>query len=350
MSVVPNQSWQTSGTPDYISRKEVIDLLEDLSGVDLSGGNLFYTPNPLFSTIGINPTGQITGGNFVQANGGIGISSVIATYNRMFPVNTDSFTLGIRSDVAPATAYQPLALQQLWCKNSIYNTEPTCVISPASLSYVTSLSDPTQQKMILGYNTPESNVGLFNISSINGQPPNTAGTTFTTLTGTTLNATNVNTTNLAGVSQFNGLPKIAPYRSTYNITGISGYSDNTATIIGTITPGITIPANALCAVSVPVKFGGFAPGSPAVVYFNLGLRVGGAGAGGGIFYTTPVAINTNLTSGSSSVMISGIFPTPTASATNTIEIILISQQGVSVTCPFSNPVSPANVYSISVLS
>ena len=350
MSVIPNQSWINSGTADYITRTEVINFLQDLSGLDLSG-QLFYKPNALFSTIQMNPaSGSITGGQYYTATSALGVSSVLMTYNRMFPVNSDPYTLGIRDDIGGVN-YSPLVAGQFWAKPQIYTTQPTCVVAPASLNYVTSLTDPTLQKMIIGYNTPESNVGLFNISSINGQPPNTAGTTFTTLTGTTLNATNVNTTNLANVTNFNGLTKWPPYSAGYNIAGISGLNDNTPTVVGTITVPFNLPTGALCSVSVPVRIGAFAPGSPATVNFELGLRVGGSAAGGsGISYTTPFTINTNLTSGFATVSISGLFKTPTVSTTNTIEIIAVVQQGVSITCNITNPVSPANIYCISVLT
>lgn len=349
MSCIPSLSWQTSGTPDYISRQELTQffstLSNDLSGVDLSG-LIFNVPNPKFSTIQMNPTGSITGASLVSATNALGISSVLATYNRPYTTATNpNFSLGFRDNIG-GTDYSALVFGSVMSKAQIFTDDVAQYMVPNANGFFGQTSNTIP---VTTLNTAVNQVALTNVSSINGNPP-TGGTTFTTLTGTTLNATNVNTTNLNNVTQFNGLPKLSPYLGSYNITGVAGLNDNVATIIGTISVPITIPANAVCACSVPLRIGGFAPGSPAAVYFTFGLRVGGSGAGGGIFYTTPCALPSGLTSGFATICISGLFRTPTASATNTIEIIGYVQQGVNITCGLTNPVSPANVYSISVLS
>jgi hypothetical protein len=100
---------------------------------------------------------------------------------------------------------------------------------------------------------------------------------------------------------------------------------------------------------VNLRIGSFASGSPALFTGLFGLRVGGQGAGGGVFYPVCLATPTALVNTSVSISITGIFQTPTASTTNTIEVIAYNTTGSTVTCQVTNPPSPANIVYAKVL-
>jgi hypothetical protein len=345
MSINPLSSWITSGTPDYISRQEVVyafsTLAGDLSGVDLSG-LIIQSPNPRFSTIQMPPNGSISNPGNIVANSALGVSSVFMTYNRPYPTGiSPNFMLGIRDNIV-GTNYSALAVGAVLAKGQIFTNAISQYVNPTQSGYFDANSNAVP---VTNFNPALNQVALSNISSINGNPPS-GGTTFTTLTGNTLNATTVNTTNLLNVTNFNGLTKIAPYSAPFNITGLAGINNNTPTVVGTISLPFNLTANGQVAVSIPLRIGGFAPGSPAVYYGAFGVRVGGAV--GPIAYLTPIAINTNLTSGFQNIMVSGIAQVAATGVTNTIDIIAIQQTGSNITCQIANSPGGFN-YLVNVL-
>jgi len=343
MSVIPSLAWQTTGTPDYISRQEVVNafstLAGDLSGVDLSG-LIITSPNPRFSTIQMNPSGSITGGANYTCSSALGVSSVLMTYNRPYPTGINpSFMLGIRDNIT-GTNYSPLAVNGILAKGQIFANGISQFVNPTQGGYFDANSNAVP---ITNFNSLVNQVSLTNISSINGVPPS-GSQTFTTLTGTTLNSSNVNANALGSISSINGLVKVAPFSASYNATA-SGVPNAPFTSLFTISVPFNIPPNSIVCVAVPVRISAFASGSPTIAYFDLGVRVGGSG--GQVAYTTPVSLNTALSAGSASYLLSAQVLTP-ASPTNTIEVICSTNAGVAYTCQITNPVSPANRYSIFV--
>ena len=333
MSVIPHLSWTTAYTPDYLTRTELYEglstLANDLSGLDLSG-IVFSNPNPKFSTIQMPPNGSISNPGNIVANSALGVSSVLMTYNRPYASLADPPFLGIRDNIV-GTNYSPLAVGALLAKGQIFTNAISQFVNPTQSGYFDANSNAVP---VTNFNPLVNQVALSNISSINGNPPS-GGTTFTTLTGNTLNATTVNTTNLLNVTNFNGNTKIAPYSAPWNITGLAGINNNTATLVGTLSLPFNLTANGLVAVSIPLRIGGFAPGSPAVYYGAFGVRIGGPS--GQITYLQTVAINTNLTSGYQSFSVSGMAQVSATGVTNTIDVIAIQQTGSNITCAIANP-------------
>ena len=354
MALIPSLSWTSPGTPDYITRQEVIDFASSVVAYISAGGlstiNVNVGPNPSFSTININPTGNIgMNGSLITNAQSYGISSIGQLAIK--PLTTVQNVMSFVNE--PGVNNQDVQSRSLTTRDN-----PNTSAAPGVRLDKTGLSGATNDSWG-GFYTPGitwlgsngANLwALQNISSLNGQNPNTSPTSFTTLTGTTLNAQFVNTNSINNISSINGLPKIAIFDSTYNIAGIGSLADNTPTVVGTITAPYTFPTNCSVAATVNVRVGAFAPGSPAVAYLQFGLRIGGQGAGGGIFYTNAVAVPTALTGGFTNISISGIYPTPTASSTNTIEIVVVSITGTSLTCQITNPTSPANIVVAQVLS
>ena len=364
MSLIPSASWLTSGTPDYITRQEVIDfassVVQYISAGGLSSINVNVGPNPSFSTINLNPTGSVNmNGAALTTAASLGLST------------NNGFVLGLNAasgGFVPTSINTPAAQQVGGIQinsgfvRSVYQTpgNPTGASQKGWVFnrdgiYGASNDDWTGSGVsgVPGLNWLGSNGNnlwvLQNISTINGVNPNTTGTTFTTLTGTTLNSSNVNTNAVNNISSFNGFPVLPELDTTYNMATVSSLPDNTITVLTTINTPFTIPPDSAVLASINIRIGSFASGSPPVFYGQFGLRVGGQGAGGGIFYPTTVAIPTALTGGTTTFTISGIFQTPTAATTNTIEVIGVNITGTAITCQVSNPISPANIVYAKVL-
>jgi len=346
MSVYYNQTNQAPGTTQFITRAEVGQALSTIAG-DLSGANissLFYSPNLTLSTITMNPSGSIQGGSLVQANNALGVSSVLATYNRLFPNLSDPFILGLRNN--PGSSYTNLAMSGLYVKPNTFATEPCQYITGSQSGFQTSLASlyPVQS-----WNSATNSVGLSNISSINGNPP-TGATTFTNLTGSNLTTTGTLTAPMiVGVSSINGVPYSAPLS-----TGWSGSQSITLTsgspaTIATITlPGGYLQANQTYLYDVPIIYVSSQPGSPSGFVCNLGIRLGGNGQ---INYQIPLTIFP--TTQGMQVNLTGIAQTNTTTLTaQTIEIIAVQSSGVAFQGVWAAPVSSGglNVYTIRPLS
>lgn len=346
MSVYFNQTNITPGDSQFITRQEVIEgfstLASDLSGVDFN--NIFYNPNAKFSTISMPTNGSITNPANIQANSALGVSSVLMTYNRMFAQLTDPFTLGIRDNIG-GVQYSPLVAGQLWAKPQTFTNQPACVVAPESLNYITSLSDPNQQKMIIGYNSPQSNVGLFNISSINGQPPNTAGTTFTTLTGSNLTTTGTLTSpRVVSISSINGVAFNTFQKIILTGGGTTSISANVPTTIFQQTlPGNTL--NPLTSYQYQLQITIQNIGTVAYPIM-FGVRLGGPA--GQIIYTQTASItglagvpSTGLPIGLSGIAQTGLL-------TNLVEVIALCSATVSITVGITT--SPQNIFTLKLLS
>jgi hypothetical protein len=353
MSVIPSLAWINSATPDYITRAEVIDfassVIQYISAGGLSTISFNVGPNPSFSTVQINPTGNIGMNGAALTNAtSLGISSIGSLQARPWTTAQNAATVV----AADGSGLEGLQAQTLIAKltNGTVNN-PGVYMDKTGLwgaSNDTWTGSYTPGMTWLGSNGANQWV-LQNVSTINGTPPNTTNTTFTTLTGNTLNSSNVNTNAVNNISSFNGAPVIAEMDTSYTMTTVNGLADNTFTVLTTINTPFTVPTDAAVLASVNIRIGSFASGSPPVFYGQFGLRIGGQGGGGGVFLFNSVAIPTNLTAGTTSFTISGICQTPTAATTNTIEVVAVNITGVAVTCQITSPVTPANIVYAKVL-
>lgn len=103
MSAYINTSYITSGTPNFITRQEVIEVLQSLSSLNLSSFNTFATPNPRFSTIAMPPSGSISAPGSIQATEyNVSTTSQIITSRQ----NTNGLMLtGLQNSAGTANSY-----------------------------------------------------------------------------------------------------------------------------------------------------------------------------------------------------------------------------------------------------
>lgn len=342
-----NQTNITPGTSQFITRAEVLSglstLVGDLSGVNIS--SLLYNPTPQFSSITMNASGSIGGGTLVGATGALQVSSVLMTYNRLFPQLTDPLILGMRNNAT--AAYQPLALGGLAIKNNTFATEPTQYLTNTTLGWETSL---TQQYPVLQWNTATSNLALGNISSINGNPPSGA-TTFTNLTGSNLTTTGTLTSpQIVSLSSINGVPYQVPYNAGWNGNNNVALTTGVAGTLATITlPAGYFQQNTTYIYDVPIVLNSIPPSGPTGFVCNIGIRLGGNGQ---INYQIPLAIF--ATSQTLQVNLTGIAQTNVSSppTAQTIEIIGVQNSGATFNANWISPTSTGglNVYTIKPLS
>ena len=347
MSALYNQTNITPGTTQFITRAEVQNALStlagDLSGADLS--TLFYNPNPKFSTISLPPTGSISYPGSLQAialaissTGGLNSQDMNGYGNQSLVVAKSGLTTDI------------------YAKNFIADNTPINVPTSTnrllySYSGISGTNFNQQNSDFLKWN-PLTNTNpwyLVNVSSINGQPPGTAGGTFTTLTGSNLISQIVNTSQVIGVSSMNGVPYVAPASSTYSGTATPAIPTGTLTSCFTITlPAATLAPNRNYLFDVPFQLGAFPP-SPTNFQLLIGIRLGTNGITN---VQMPYWIATNSTQ-PITLQLSGIASTnPVSVASQTIEIMAIQSSGSTWTAPFSAPASGSgnNVWTLKALS
>ena len=347
MSVYYNQTNITPGTSQFITRQEVLEgfstIASDLSGFNFN--NLFANPNPQFSSITMNASGTIGGGTLVGATSALQVSSVLTTYNRLFPNATDPFILGMRANAS--AAYTPLALGGLAIKNNTFTTEPTQYLTNTTLGWQTSL---TNQYPVLQWNAATNNLGLSNISSINGNPPSGA-TTFTNLTGVNLTTTGQLTSpQVVSLSSINGVPYQVPYNAGWSGSSQPVLASGVPQTVATITlPAGYFQQNTTYIYDVPIVLNSMPPGSPSGFVCNIGIRLGGNGQ---INYQIPLTIFAS--SQGLQINLTGIAQTNTSSppSAQTIEIIAVQNSGASFNPNFTSPASTGglNVYTIKPLS
>jgi hypothetical protein len=331
-------------TSAFITRQEVVQglstIANDLSGFNFS--NIFANPNPLFSTITMNASGNIQGAAQVYATGALGISSVVETYNRMFASGTDPFVLGIRNG---ANQYQPVALGQLWVKPNVFTNETACVVAPASLNYATAIGT---NYPVINFNSATNQVSLSNISSINGNPPS-GQNTFTSLTGSNITLSGMLTSpQIVNLSSINGATYTPVYNSSYTGTySVTAPANSNAVLIGSITlPAGTLKPNTSYLFDVPLTFVSIPPGQPTNFVLNIGLRLGNNGQ---INYQYPLFIN--QFSQSLGLSLSGVAQTNAVSVTSqTIDLICVQNTGSNFQCTFAAPsAGGANTYTLKQL-
>ena len=185
----------------YITRQEVIEALSTILPSLSSFSTISFgtSPNPSFSTITMNPNGQISGYVPIQT------SNVIFTTGSQPAGFAQKLILGSAQpsssncitavDVNNSNA--PLQGSQMVVRSGAAGSLGGVYQSILPQSNVfTSANGLSQVPYVLwnGQTGLTANIALSNISTINGSPPNVNPTTYTTLSGTTINNTGVITT------------------------------------------------------------------------------------------------------------------------------------------------------------
>ena len=220
----------------FITRQEVIEALSTILPSLSSFSTIAFgtSPNPSFSTITMNPNGQISGYVPIQT------SNVIFTTNAQPAGFAQKLILGSAQpsssncitavDVNNSNA--PLQGSQVVVRNGAAGSLGGVYQSILPQSNVFTSANGLSQVPYIVWNGATgltANIALSNISTINGSPPNVNPTTYTTLSGTTINNSGVITTpSVVGVSSLNALP-ISAYQNSNSQPWVSYAVTNTAT-------------------------------------------------------------------------------------------------------------------------
>ena len=318
----------------YITRQEVIDAITSLSS--LSSIN-FLSPNPLFSTITMNPSGQINGFAPIQT------SNVVFAPNAALgkPGNLRLGFVGNQSTSALCVTDTTGNLAPMRATNFIANSGGASGFSAgwafSSNGFVTvdgnGLANP-----ILTWQFGNSNaIALQGISTINGQPVGTQIQTYTSLTGSNITNTGVIATpSLVSLSSLNGVAL-----SSYSNTQIWKPYTVTATGASNVAMVANVPQTVLTFTGLPVT-------SAVGKYININVPIqvspatGSVAAqtnvqliayiGGNVVGNTGVAGTCSLSPGTANsprvVTLSGICAAngPTA----TLQIVAVSDQSLNL--------------------
>ena len=348
MAALFNQTNIASYTTQFITRKEVADgfstLAGDLSGVNLS--TLFLNPNPQVSTLSVNPTGLVSGYAAAQYK-----SVNLSTTQKLGLTNLGTYLGAITAiaDGSPNTA----PVVGLGFKAELLTNNNNQTRIDYNFNQITGTPDAVNFAPMATYNPGAANPPwvLSNISTINGIPPNTTGTTFTTLTGSNLTTTGTLTSpQIVSVSSINGLPyqalytgQVLPASTNYPIT----LTSNIAAVVASITlPAGYLQPNTTYLYDVPFAFLSYPTGGGFPL--NIGIRLGNNGQ---INYQYPLMMVPGAQGFGFSL--TGIAQTNAASVgSQQIQIIAAQFGAASFSCTFQSPPSAggANVFSIKPLS
>jgi hypothetical protein len=241
MSVYFNQTNLTPGTSQFITRAEVIagfsTLVNDLSGGQFNISSIFNNPNPVVSSITVNPSGTISNPAAVQAT-----RHIVSTVGALAPTAPLSLSNVLRAPGITDTTGNLFA--DVYAKN--FNAQNTNTNQNGlTLSYGWTgiqgkpVTGPVQNLVswIPAIGAGTSGFILQNVSTINGVPVLSSLTSYTTLNGTNINNTGViNTPSVVGVSSLNGVsyPPAAVQATSVTATQTVNTSSLTATGTATI--------------------------------------------------------------------------------------------------------------------
>lgn len=333
MSALFNQTNIAPNTTNFISRSEVIQGISTLAG-DLSGVNFstfFNQPNPIVSSLTVNGSGLISGASGLVVRDSVTVSTAKLQYN-----TSNQFVL---ADLL--TNYASLGTSAVYAQGGGINGGATRVqLTPSQIAGRTSVG-VVQPLATYTSTAPANQWQLTNVSTINGIPPNTSGTTFTNLSGVNLTTSGMLTSpQIVSVSSINGSQYAGVVQGTY----IASTTPSVATGVPTVAlliscPAGTLKTNEAFLYDVPILMGAFPP-SPTNFQLLFGVRLGGNGQ---INYSLPYWIAANSVA-PVSLNFTGIANTNTASvAAQTIEVIVLHNAGSTWTAPFSNPPSGGGV-------
>jgi len=333
MSLYYNQTNQTPGTANFITRQEVIQGFSTLAG-DLSGVNIssfFINPNPVVSSITVNPAGTV--GNPAVMTAGRYNLSTVGAFAPVRPYATGTFQ-GHTDTTGNVYA-------DLYAKN-FGATNPANTATPGNnLLYgyngIVGILPGGGTQGFMGWNSGNpagTNFILSNVSTINGVPPNQSQGTFTSLTGSNITMSGqLFSPQIVGVSSINGELYTASFNSNWtgsNTVNVGG--SNVAVLAASIPlPSGFLQPNQTYLYDVPFVCGQFPP-SPTNFTLFMGARMGQQGQ---INYSIPLFVNAsaqgfvyNLT---------GIAQTGVTVGTNTIDIILAQASGSNWSCVVNSP-------------
>lgn len=248
----------------FITRQEVIEglstLVSDLSGINISTFAFGTSPNPLFSTITMNPNGQINGFVPHQTSRLVFNGLNIAGYankvilGSQIPALSNAITAVDAND-----SNAPILGSQL-----IARTGPANAASPGGFQTITGQSNLfvsadgiTNVPYIVwnGQTGLNNRIALSNISTINGSPPNVNPTTYTNLSGNNItNSAVITTPSMVGLSSLNALP-ISAYQNSNSQPWVSYAVTNTASYPFTLTSGVQTTVLSFSNVPIPTVAG-----------------------------------------------------------------------------------------------
>lgn len=205
MSLNPNQTYAGVNNNLYISRAEVLEAISSIGGLSTIS-NLFTTPNPLFSTITMNPNGLIGGFAPIRSS-----NVVFATTSPV--VNAAAQlklgTVGNQSTnalvVADSLGNTGVMRAQRYIANigGVNGYGAGWSFTNAGFVYVD--GNDAQTPVITAPVGAPQNIALQNISSINGSAVGQQITTYTNLTGSNItNSQVIQTPSIVGISSLNG--------------------------------------------------------------------------------------------------------------------------------------------------
>jgi hypothetical protein len=335
MSIYYNQTNQTPGTSQFITRQEVIQgfstLAGDLSGVDFLS-SFFVNPNIQVSSIAVNPSGTIQNPGSVKAGNYVVSTNVAALYPTR-PYATPNPLLGVTDQTGGV--YTDFYAKNFGATNPLNTTTPGNVLL-YSYQGITGLTSGGGVQGLVGWNPTNpagTNFILSNVSTINGIPPNQSQGTFTTLTGSNITMSGqLNVPQVVGVSSINGEMYTASFNSNWTGSNLVNVNNGIAALGASIAlPSGLLQPQQTYLYDVGVRLNNFPP-APSNFTLMVGARMGGQGQ---INYSIPLFVNAsaqgyvyNLT---------GVAETGTTVGTNSLDIVLVQQSGSNWSCSVSAP-------------
>lgn len=352
MSALYNQTNIAPGTSLFISRAEVLDGLSTLAG-DLSGVNFstfFNNPNPVVSSITVNPSGTISLPGVVRTQA-LNLSSV----SQIFPVagnGTQYTAIGAASATGLNAVYADFYAKNHVAQNSVTNQNADKILYSYQGVTAQSAAGVSQPLAVWNSTSPSGTQWtLANVSTINGVQPGASFNTFTSITGSniTMNGTLL-APQMTGLSSINGVIYQVPYNGSYNFSGsVTAAGNGTAQLVTSINlPASYLQPNTTYLYDVPLVLTSIPPGGPTSFVCNIGLRLGNNGQ---INYQIPLTIFT--TTQGIQVNLTGIAQTnPITIGSQTIDLVISQQSGSPFSATWSAPSSAGglNVYTIKPLS
>jgi len=271
-----------ANTSAFITRQEVIQALStivpELSTLNISS-LIFGSPNPLFSTVTVNPSGQINGFAPIQT------SNVIFAANAGLqkPANLRLGYVGNQSTSALCVTDSANNLAPMRATNFIANAGSASGFSAgwafSSNGFVTVDGNGAANPILTWQFGNSNTIALSNISTINGSPVGSQIQTYTSLTGSNITNTGVIATpSLVSLSSLNGI-------------ALSNYANNQLWVPYTVT--VTAASNITMVANTPqtvLQFNTLPVTSAVGKYVNISVPISVAPATGSVAQQTNVQL------------------------------------------------------------
>ena len=195
----------------YITREETIQAISSIVPLlsSLSTVTFGVSPNPLFSTITMNPSGQING--YVPIQTSNLIYPTTGGQNQLASVIRGTFNGAANASLAPRDSLgngAPITCAGVEVRTNAVASSPAGItVNPTGMTYAWGSTNQKPIIAVQAFNDGLNTVALNNISTINGSPPNVNPTTYTNLSGQNITNTGVITTpSMVSLSSLNGVP------------------------------------------------------------------------------------------------------------------------------------------------